>query len=390
MFGTIRRHQAWLWWFVGGITVISFVLLGPNSCNDIKLSGLAGGGGYGKIGDHNITQEELRQAIKEVTLRYFFTTGKWPTDKTEFNVTREAYIRLFLIDKQKQFGIEAAPESQAELAKRILGNFGVQHFDELVNQYLKPQGLDEADLDRFLVHEVEAQQLVTTAGLSGKLVTPGEAETLYREEHQELACSMILFSATNYLPSVEPGNKALLQFYTNHMAAYREPARVQVNYVKFNVTNYWAATIKSLTNLDMELEAEVKKAGTNLVGHAKTPEESRAVIKDALIRREALKSAQREAGAFANELYNMTPRKPENIETLAKQKGLTVKTTEPFDELSGPKDLEVLYNFPKMAFQLSEDEPFGKAAVEQDGGTCWASRNKSRPWCRPTRMWKRG
>jgi len=239
--------------------------------------------------------------------------------------------------------------------------------EEFVNQILKPEGMGEDDFERFLAHEAGAQQLVSLAGLSGKLVTPGEAEILYREDHQELACSMILLSASNFLPNVTVSNATVRRFYTNEMSLYREPARMQVNYVKFNVTNYWADAIKTLTNLDKDVDAEVKRAGTNLVGHAKTPEESRAAIRDIFIRREALVPARRDASDFANQLYNLEPKKPENIETLAKQKGMTVKTTGLFDEVNGPKDMDTLYNLPKAAFQLSAEEPFGGAVPEQDG-----------------------
>lgn len=364
MFGTIRRHQAWLWWIIAGITIVSFVILGPSGCNDLKLNGLGGTGGYGKIGDHTITQEELRRAEREVLIRYYVANHRWPSSQSDFNVEREAYIRLFLIEKEKQFGIQVSPESMAEFARRIIGD---ARLSDVVTQFLKPAGLDEEDFERYLAHEAGAQQLVSVAGLSGELVTPGEAEKLYREEHQELACAMISLSASNFLPVVTADNPALLKFYTNRMSVYREPERMQVNYVKFNVTNYWTETVKSLTNLESEVDMEVKGAGTNLFGHAKTPEESRAGIKDYIIRTNALAIARRDAANFANELYNMEPKKPENIETLARQKGLIVKTTEPFDEVEGPTNLDVLFNFPKTAFQLTQDEPFGPAVPEQDG-----------------------
>src|SRR5580698_988144 len=100
MFGTIRRHQAWLWWIIGGITIVSFVILGPSGCNDLKLTGLTGAGGYGKIGDHTITQDELRRAEREALIRYYVANHEWPKTQSDFNLEREAYIRLFLIEKE--------------------------------------------------------------------------------------------------------------------------------------------------------------------------------------------------------------------------------------------------------------------------------------------------
>jgi hypothetical protein len=365
MFGTIRRHQAWLWWIIAGITIISFVILGPSGCNELKLSGIGGGARYGTIGDHAITLDELQNAQKEVTLRYLLMTGHLPDAKSDYNVNREAYSRLFLIEKEKQFGVQIAPDTLAEYARQHW--FGNASLDTLLNQYLKPANFDENDLERFLTHEFGLQQLAAVAGLNGLLVTPGEAETLYRQEHQELACSMILLSVSNYLPSVSVTNPAVLQFYTNRMAIYREPARMEVNYVKFNVTNYWAETVKAMSNLDAAVDMQVKKAGTNLFGHAKTPEESRAAIKDYLIRTNAINLARRDAGKFADELDGMQPKKLENIETLAKQKGLTVQVTEPFDDVQGPTNLDVFYNFAQTAFKLTPDDPFSGSIMEEDG-----------------------
>lgn len=368
MFGTIRRHQAWLWWVIGGITIISFVILGPSSCVDLKVGGARGGGsgGYGAIDGRPITLEEVQKTQREVILRYLMTTGHLPDKNSDFNLNHDTYVRLFLIEKEKQMGIQITPESLAEFARQhIMGN--TMSMDVLVNQILKPAGLDENDFERFLRHELGQQQLLAVAGLTGKLVTSGEAETLYRQEHEERACSMVLLSVSNFLPEVSVTNPAVQQFFTNRMNLYREPARMQVNYVKFNVTNYWAETLKSMSNLDTAVDAEVKRAGTNLFGHSKTPEESRAAIKDYLVRTNALKLARIDAGKFADELYNMQPKKPENIQTLAKQKGLTVQTTEPFDDVQGPKDLDVFYNFAQTAFTLTADEPFAGTVGASDG-----------------------
>lgn len=363
-FNTIRKHQAWLWWIIATITIVSFVALGPSGCNDIRLNGLKGATGYGMVGTHAITQTDLQQARAEVLLRYFLSNQHWPTDKSDLNIEREMYIRVFLVQKEKEFGIQVGPASLAEYARHILGQ---ARLDQFVDQILKPQGLTEDDFERFLTHEVGAQQLVTVAGLSGKLVTPGEAEALYRDEHQELVCSLALLSASNYMSGVTVTEDALKAFYTNRMSVYREPARVEVNYVKFNVTNYWAKSVKMLTNVDAIVAADVKALGTNLFRHTTTAEESRAALKDFVIRTNALLLASHDAQSFALEVYNMQPTKPENIQTLAAKKNLTVSTTAPFDELQGPTNMDVPYQFPKIAFELSAEEPFGQAVTAEDG-----------------------
>jgi len=362
MFSTIRRHQGWLFVLISAVVILSFVAFGPNSCNDIKLGG-SGGGALGNIGDHIITQAELLEARRELDIRAFLNTQQWPKDANFPN--RDDYVRVFIVQKEKQFGISVGPDAMADYCRsRILGN---ARFGDFVDRVLKPVGLTADDFERFLRHEIGIQQLVSTAGVAGKLVTPGEAETMFREDNQELACSMILYSASNFMAGVMVTNDALRQFYTNRMSVYREPVRMQVNYVKFNVTNYWDESVKALTNLDSRLDTEMKAAGTNMFGKAKTPEDSRAALRDYIIRTNALATANRDANAFANELYDIKPQVPANLETLAKTKGLILKTTQPFDEVEGPTNLDVLFNFPKQAFQLTHEEPFGGAIPEQDG-----------------------
>jgi SurA N-terminal domain len=363
MFATIRRHQSWLYLVIAGITIASFIVFGPSSCSSIDRR-TGGGVNLGSIGGRTVKREELEQAQREVLLRYFLTTQQWPTSKSDFNITREAYFRLFLIEKEKEYGVQIDENTLGEFAHRVIGNAPLDNF---VDQILKPQGLGAEDFERFLRHEAGAQQIMQAAGVSGKLVTPQEAEMLYREEHQEVASLMIYFAASNYMKNVIVTNETLMQFYTNRMSVYREPARVQVNYVKFNVTNYFEAATKAITNLDTVVGENVKKYGTNLFGHTKTPEESRAAIKNEVIRTAAFSNVTKDAYQFANDLYNMQPRKVGNLEVLAKQKGLTVKTTEPFDRENGPTNFDVLLSFPHAAFELSTDNPSSGAVRSDDG-----------------------
>ena len=94
------------------------------------------------------------------------------------------------------------------------------------------------DFGRFVRHYLGIQEMIGTLGLSGKLVTPQEARELYQREHQELATEAVFFSASNYLAKVSVPPEAIAQFYTNRLASYRIPDRVQVSYVQFEFTNF--------------------------------------------------------------------------------------------------------------------------------------------------------
>ena len=89
------------------------------------------------------------------------------------------------------------------------------------------------------------------------MITPQEAASLYQREHQELSSQIIFFSANNYLKSVKVTPEALGQFYTNYLAEYRLPDRVQLNYVAFSITNYLAQSKAewAKTNFEAQVDA---------------------------------------------------------------------------------------------------------------------------------------
>ena|SRR5437868_9564629 len=102
MFGTIRKHQTWLWAVIITLTIISFVsFLSPNS----KLNNGRGGGNYGTINGERITTTEFANAAREVELHTFFMSGHWPNEdkkRTEFDTEREIYQWLFLRSEERR------------------------------------------------------------------------------------------------------------------------------------------------------------------------------------------------------------------------------------------------------------------------------------------------
>src|SRR6266404_5606996 len=106
MFGTIRRHQTWLWAVIITLTIISFVVFfSPYS----KFNSTRGGtANLGSINGERVTPEEFGETEREVYLRYFFMSGAFPGEearKAGFDPMRETYYRLLLIRKQNELGI---------------------------------------------------------------------------------------------------------------------------------------------------------------------------------------------------------------------------------------------------------------------------------------------
>ena len=166
-----------------------------------------------------------------------------------------------------------------------------------VKQVLQPEGLTADDFERFARNDVVIQQLIQTLGLTGALITPQEAAAAYQHEHQEISAQIVFFSASNYLPQVAVTPAVVAQFYTNYLAQYRLPDRVQVNYVEFNLTNFLAQAKAewAKTNLDENVNANYQRYGTGEFPDAKTPDDAKAKIRERLIRQRALADARAQA-----------------------------------------------------------------------------------------------
>ncbi len=368
MFATIRRHQSWLLTTVAAITIISFIGWNWNRNTGSAGQGGGGPGNFGVVAGRAITRDELLATMRSVQLGYFLQHGEWlPEQSAEVDrsVEYQAYVQLFMNAKMKELGIDVPTEAAAQYFRRMFP--ADTTVAGLEAKYLKPKGMDASDLNRFLSFEVGRDQLMMLVGLYGYLVTPQEAEQEYRFNYQDVSTSMVFYSASNFLANVPANVDSVAQYYTNHLASYRVPEKVQVEYVKFNVTNYLAAAEKAMTNVDAMVDEVVRQRGTNLFPGAKTPEESHEAIKKQAFREHALVDARRDAYQFATELEAVQPRTVDSLRTLAVKKGLAVETPAPFDRENGPQDSTTPMQFVRAAFSRTPDEPFAPPVTTEDG-----------------------
>ena len=376
MFGTIRKHQTWLWAVIITLTIISFVIFfSPYSkLNDSRRGPV----NLGSINGARISEQDFVNARNEIYLRDFLTSGSWPDEeakKSGGQIERETYQWLLLIQKQQQLGIHVSTDVIATVARSMVGQLqrsGITSPDMFIRQVLQPRGFQLEDFERFVRHYMGVQELIGTVALSGKLVTPQEARDLYKREHQELATEAVFFTASNYLASVTVFPDALTQFYSNRLAAYRIPDRVQVSYVSFDYTNYLAEATQELakmTNLDQQIDEAYRTGGTNFLREAKAQslEDAKVKVRDAERRKIEAQNARRKATEFATPLFDIDPMRAENLEKLAKEKGLTVKVTAPFDRETGPKVLEVAADFATKAFSRTPQDPFAGPIMGMNG-----------------------
>ena len=374
MIGTIRKHSKWLWWVIAGLTVISFLYwgVGPSARN----GGIEGNGSYGTLYGRKITQQDYVNAWNEVRLFYWFRNHDWPEHNSNIkqkDQDEQIYLRLMLTQKADALGIHVSNDAAAAAAGDLLRSIGRAGqsvpIDAFVRQILQPEGLTADDFERFARNDVVIQQLVQTMGLAGSLVTPQEVAAAYQRDHQEVSAQIVFLSASNFIAQVNATPAVIAQFYTNYLAQYRLPDRVQVHYVEFNISNYLAAAEQTIgrTNLDNEVQNLFRQNGMESVPDAKTPEEAKAKIRDFLIRKQALTDARAQANDFATEVFGVNPLLADNLATVAKQKGLTVRLTEPFSSLYGPDQFTAPAAFTKSAFALTPDDPLAGPIVGPTG-----------------------
>jgi hypothetical protein len=370
MIGTIRKHSKWLWWIIAALTVVSFLYWGvaPSARN----GGIGGNGDYGTLYGQKITQQDYINAQNEFYLFYWIRNHEWPDSSPnikEKDLEQQIYLRLMLTQKAKTLGIYVSDEAAAAAAGEMLRSadlsraFGLNGqavpIEAFVRQVLAPKGFTADDFERFARNDVVIQQLIQALGMTGTFVTPQEASAAYQRDYQEVSAQIVFLSASNFVSQVAVTPAAVAQFYTNYLAQYRLPDRVQVYYVEFNLTNFLAQAKTELakTNFDDLVEMNYRRLGPDYFPDAKTPDAAKAKIRELLFRQQALTDARAQANDFATAVFNMNPPLSDNLGTVAKQKGLTVRLTAPFASLYGPDEFAAPAAFTKAAFALTSDDP---------------------------------
>lgn len=364
-----------MWWFIIAAIIITFVYWGSQT--GPSGSGGGGSGSYGKINGETITLNRYQDAQREVYFMYFFGTGNWPgrgRTAAGFDVEQQTYVRLLMIQKQEQMGVYVSDDAVARAASerlRMINRGNPVPLDVFAKQALAPEGLTLQDFERYLRHELGIQQMASVMGLGGELLTPQELRSLYQREHQELQTQAAFFIASNYLAAVKVTPEQIGTFYTNQMARYRLPERIQVNYVVFPLSNHLAEAIQKIneiTNLNEILETVyVQRGGTNFYKEAKSPEEAKQQILKDEQENAALDLARRKAVEFATILYTNEPMRSENLAALAKAHNLTPAVTPAFSRDEPPTGLAVRADFIRAAFALTDDEPFSQTLLGEDG-----------------------
>lgn len=373
MTNSFRKHHKTIMWIIIVGTIISFVyFLSPSARN-------AGGGGssgpmvsHGSIDGEPITDQQFADALRDTRMAYRLSQGRWPNARDEMTqqFTNTAYQRLFIDAELKQLDLHVTEDAAANYTRGMFPKpFSQDQFNDFVKKTLGQEGqLTLGDFDRFVRGEVGQQLLISLFGMTGELISQKEAEFFFRRDNETMDVQLVRFPLSNYLSKVTFTPQEIGEFYTNNKAAFGLPPRVQVNYIRFDVTNYLttASNIAAAdTNLNAKIDSTYDSAGpaafTNEAGVQMTAEAAKARMKEGFLNQQAALVAQSNVMTLGHQLLDgRTKEQPvtkEDMMRLAASNGLAVVTTKPFDEQNPPPDLALAPRFLPMLFQLQFGDP---------------------------------
>ena len=291
MFGTIRKHQQWLWIIVVAGVIISFTAF--FSPNQPALRSLIDSGAGGPSIDGRVITADLKVKADRLTRLQESLSGR-----TSSNDDRAAYQTLLFLEKIRSAKIDVSDQDVAKWIRDNLtdpstGQFNYQNF---LQSMVVARGFTELEFTEFVRYEIGRRHLLDVVGAAGKLVTPREVEDEVRTAHEETLASVVVFPMTNYLAGVQVAEASLPQYYTNQIARYMIPARVAAAYVQFPASNHLAeadAELAKVTDFNVQLESQYQKQGADSF----RDEQNNVLTKEAAIGK--LKEDQRKAVALS-------------------------------------------------------------------------------------------
>ncbi len=383
MFGTIRKHQNWLWAVIITVIIISFVVFfGP----DVGGVGSAGGDEWY---EENIPGERYngaqREAIIGLLLNQFTRRledlpgvdldGDGTNDLSR--VDFETRSRLRLLDQIAAQKIEVNDETVVRRIKAMqqfasrTGEYEPEAYKGFI-QNLGRYRLGEDDFHRYVQHDLATMHLAELSGLAGRLSPSRLAEPVFRRQHEQIATEALFFPSTNFTTAVT--NFATLpQFYTNQGALYREPEKRILGHIAFANSNFLTTADARLTNLTSQVDEIFKRVNPSQFkdanGTAMTTNAIKQLIREDFRKAQAFELARARANAFGEKLFDsQEPLKATNL-----WKTATGDTNAPTIEVVTLAEYEVTARFQLAGasaarpFRLTADEPITEPLMGSDG-----------------------
>jgi hypothetical protein len=378
MTNRFRLHHQVIMWIIIVATIVTFVYyLFPNRTGGGGGGGSAPSAPAGTIDGETISQPQYEAALREAKVAVFMNTRRWPpSQETTQQLPYLAWQQLYIQAKLKESNLEVPLEATAEYTRTLLGikpgqTMSKEAFREFVKTDLNEKlRVGEEDFYQWVHDQVGAALLMNLYGMNGELITSAEVESFFRRDHEMMTVELARFSVSNYIANIVPTEQEIKDLYTKRQAAYRLPAREQINYIFFNLTNYLKtadATMAGISNLDSRIDQTYLNSKASdwkdEAGNQLSAEAAKAKIRENARLNIAGSAAQTNANQLINlfldgrKSKNDQPITREELQKFAASNGLTVVTTPPFDELNPPKTLPLSPSYMQMVFQLTTNSP---------------------------------
>tara|TARA_Y100000588_G_scaffold120577_2_gene131930 strand:+ start:761 stop:2866 length:2106 start_codon:yes stop_codon:yes gene_type:complete len=304
MFGTIRKHSQSMWIVIIIVIVISFVVFFTPSV-DVRDWFEGGRADSGISSEEVAAQREVMVGDMMEQLPYLMSaTPQQPPskpDKVDFDfniqmmqfnpegmqkegdrVAYEALVRLRLLEKAKELGIEFSEETVVRRIEQQFMNenglFDVNLYQNTVLQFLRRNRLTEDDFRRYRGNEMVLQQLHEVMGASGSFVSTRAvqplAEQALKEQHTAYEMEVALVKPADFNGSVNNATAQLPGYYEEN---YKEDIRTRYVWVKLGFEEF-AKQPGASENGQAEAAQRMKKLAEQLKAQGGTVDALRSII----------------------------------------------------------------------------------------------------------------
>lgn len=355
-----------LWWFIGGIVIITFVgFFSPRGgCEKMPTSA-----GVGTLFGTPVSDAELRQARFNTYLSLCLMVGRIipMTEAVNTELNEQAWKRLAALQTAKTLGITASTDEVLNQIKRdpqftVNGAFSRERYTAFTRGVLGSLNATVAQFEGQLAENIILQKLQNLSA-AGAWVSPSDMSRIVSRYADSFAVQYVTLT-TNILSGVIALDDAALQrYFEAHTNDFAIPEKVSVKYVQLPVSNYLVRASVDSATVEEYYDTHTEEFSSSDTNEQKTltPLEAvRGVISNKLVLAAATDLARNAAMDFVVALAPARDGSATSFDALAAATGLTVRTTGFFDAESSLTNSAFGPDFVEAAFRLrpTPDEYF--------------------------------
>lgn len=365
---TLIRSRT-LWWFFTMVVCISFI--GGFS----HISGCYGSSSRiaGVLFGRKITVNEFQAAR-------FFEAGAFRrrdiSAEDIARINRQTWKRLAILELARQWGVKT---SQTEVQEDLMrdstfapdGTFDPNRFRQIIAElpiaseiYMEFPGQSELEkkLNAYLEYRRQNITLSKMANIlqAGVFTHPAELNRQITNITDIITTLYVLLN-TSHVSNITVTLEDAKQFFDEHKELFRIPEQVSVKYVAFPISNYiGSVTVSQFAVSEYYSNNLPAYAVTNTNGVVYTPLE---MVNDSIVAtlkwNLAVSEAKNAASDFEMLLVPDQYGRAMAFEEAAAKFKLNVQTSHLFSAYEVPTNLDVGYDFTKIAFKLDPTDPQG-------------------------------